>query len=277
VEVFISWSEERSQQLARALRDWLPQVIQQIDPFMSSEDIPKGQRWLNEINARLEKETLSVICVTPESLTSAWLNFEVGALAKSLDGARVCPLLLGLSPAEVHGPLSQFQAAVVTEREDMFRLAASINEGCARPLSAARLERAFTLGWSDFLDVVRGIEAGAGPMPVRPSTTATQDSAVLELLASVRELLRHPCGGCFGVRLTAVPGQKIQVIKRVREITKIGLKEAKDLVDGAERVVLRGVSRHRAESAAGELRQVTEEVEVIPLCAPAEEAAAHRR
>ena len=52
----------------------------------------------------------------------------------------------------------------------------------------------------------------------------------------------------FSVVLTAVGANKINVIKVVREVTSLGLKEAKDLVDGAPKPVKEGVSKDEAES-----------------------------
>src|SRR6266566_5144336 len=52
----------------------------------------------------------------------------------------------------------------------------------------------------------------------------------------------------FNVILTAVGGNKIGVIKAVREITSLGLKEAKDLVEGAPKAVKEGVSKDEAEN-----------------------------
>ncbi|MGA7237781.1 MAG: 50S ribosomal protein L7/L12, partial [Bryobacteraceae bacterium] len=52
----------------------------------------------------------------------------------------------------------------------------------------------------------------------------------------------------FSVVLTAVGANKINVIKVVREVTSLGLKEAKDLVDGAPKPVKEGVSKDEAET-----------------------------
>ena len=52
----------------------------------------------------------------------------------------------------------------------------------------------------------------------------------------------------FSVVLTAVGANKINVIKAVREVTSLGLKEAKDLVDGAPKAVKEGVSKDEAEA-----------------------------
>ena len=57
----------------------------------------------------------------------------------------------------------------------------------------------------------------------------------------------------FDVELTEVGGAKVKVIKVVREITGLGLKEAKDLVDGAPKVVKEAVSKEEAEGIKAKL------------------------
>ena len=66
----------------------------------------------------------------------------------------------------------------------------------------------------------------------------------------------------FDVVLSTAGAQKIQVIKVVRELTKLGLKEAKDLVDAAPKAVLEKVSKEDAEKARGDLEAVGAVVEV---------------
>jgi large subunit ribosomal protein L7/L12 len=66
----------------------------------------------------------------------------------------------------------------------------------------------------------------------------------------------------FDVVLTAAGGQKIQVIKVVRAITGLGLKEAKDLVDGAPNAVKEGVNREEADSIKAQLEEAGATVEV---------------
>ncbi|HZV51946.1 MAG TPA: 50S ribosomal protein L7/L12 [Candidatus Dormibacteraeota bacterium] len=66
----------------------------------------------------------------------------------------------------------------------------------------------------------------------------------------------------FTVVLQAAGDSKINVIKAVREITQLGLKEAKDLVDAAPRPVLENVSREDAEKAAARLREAGASVEI---------------
>ena len=59
----------------------------------------------------------------------------------------------------------------------------------------------------------------------------------------------------FTVMLTASGEQKVNVIKAVREITGIGLKEAKDLVDGAPKPIKEGVAKAAAEEALAKLKE----------------------
>jgi large subunit ribosomal protein L7/L12 len=66
----------------------------------------------------------------------------------------------------------------------------------------------------------------------------------------------------FDVILTAAGGEKIKVIKEVRAITSLGLKEAKDLVDGAPKPVLEGVDKEAAEKAKAQLEAAGASVEV---------------
>jgi large subunit ribosomal protein L7/L12 len=66
----------------------------------------------------------------------------------------------------------------------------------------------------------------------------------------------------FTVVLTNAGAQKINVIKAVREITQLGLKEAKALVDEAPKPVVENVPRERADEVAGKLKDAGAEVEV---------------
>jgi large subunit ribosomal protein L7/L12 len=59
----------------------------------------------------------------------------------------------------------------------------------------------------------------------------------------------------FDVELTAAGGQKISAIKAVREITGLGLKEAKDMVDAAPKVIKEGVSKDEAEKMKAQLEE----------------------
>ena len=66
----------------------------------------------------------------------------------------------------------------------------------------------------------------------------------------------------FDVILQNAGDKKINVIKVVREITKLGLKEAKDLVDGAPKLVVEKVSKEEAESVKKKLEEVGASIEI---------------
>lgn len=66
----------------------------------------------------------------------------------------------------------------------------------------------------------------------------------------------------FKVELQSAGDKKIQVIKVVRELTNLGLKEAKELVDGAPRTLKEGVSKEEAEAIRAKLQEVGAQIEI---------------
>jgi large subunit ribosomal protein L7/L12 len=99
------------------------------------------------------------------------------------------------------------------------------------------------------LEEVFGVSAAAAA-PMAMAAAASSDAPVAEVKDS------------FDVVLTAAGGAKINVIKVVREITGLGLKEAKDLVDGAPKAVKEGVSADEAEGIKAKLTEAGASVEV---------------
>ena len=95
-----------------------------------------------------------------------------------------------------------------------------------------------------------GITAAAPVAVAAPGAPAAGDGAAAEEKTS------------FDVVLTAAGGQKIQVIKVVRAITGLGLKEAKDLVDSAPKPVKEGVAQDEADSIKAQLEEAGATVEV---------------
>jgi len=66
----------------------------------------------------------------------------------------------------------------------------------------------------------------------------------------------------FAIHLTSAGDKKINVIKVVREVTSLGLKEAKDLVDGAPKLVKEGVSKDEAAAMKKKFEEVGAAVEI---------------
>jgi large subunit ribosomal protein L7/L12 len=114
--------------------------------------------------------------------------------------------------------------------------------------------------WS-VLDVVEAVKAiedefgiKAAAAVAAPAAGPAQSSAAEEAPAEEQTE--------FTVTLTAVGDSKINVIKAVREVTQLGLKEAKDLVDAAPKPVLENVSKEDADKAAAALKEAGATVEV---------------
>jgi large subunit ribosomal protein L7/L12 len=103
---------------------------------------------------------------------------------------------------------------------------------------ALTLMQAKELG--DYLKEVHGIEPAAGGAVMMAGPAAEAAAAPAEKTS-------------FSVILKEAGEKKIQVIKEVRAITNLGLKEAKDLVDGAPKAVKEGVSKDEAEAIKKQL------------------------
>lgn len=127
MKIFLSWSGDLSHKVACVFRDWLPNVIQSITPYVSSEDIDKGARWTSDIASQLEDSSFGIIFVTKENMDAPWVNFEAGALSKSVEQARVCPFLFDLKRTDIkESPLLQFQLTNNTKK-DIEKLILTIN------------------------------------------------------------------------------------------------------------------------------------------------------
>jgi hypothetical protein len=183
VKVFISWSGERSQGLALALRDWLPLVLHYVDPWLSEADVAAGDRWAQEVAKELEASNFGIICVTPENMGAPWVLFEAGALAKSMQGARVVPLLHNLEFSDITGPLAQFQAKKV-ERSGLGEVIQSINHAAESPVPDDRAKQLFAALWPEFENRLAVIaERAPTAKHMRP-----QHEILEELVTSVRGL-----------------------------------------------------------------------------------------
>ena len=163
MKVFISWSGEMSHKVASTLRDWLPYVIQSLKPFLSSGDINKGARWSDVLANELKDTEFGIICITPYNINSPWLNFEAGALSKSIDRSLVFPFLFHVNPSDLRGPLSQFQSTVY-EKEDVLNLLSSINSrlNSEENLEHELLRHTFDVWWPQLEEGLNRVKDSEG-------------------------------------------------------------------------------------------------------------------
>ncbi|MBC9070659.1 toll/interleukin-1 receptor domain-containing protein [Thauera sp. CAU 1555] len=154
MKVFISWSGEKSKAIASIFKDWIPAVVQAAKPYFSPNDIEKGSRWSSEIAKELEESSIGLICLTDDNLQAPWLMFEAGALSKSMDKARVCPMLFGVEPTDLAGPLVQFQGTPFS-KEEVLKLIRTINTQLGEAaLDGGVLNSVFEKWWPDLAEKV---------------------------------------------------------------------------------------------------------------------------
>lgn len=148
MKVFISCSETRSRLVAKILREKLPYILQELEPFLSENDIQSGERWAQRLAKELDSTEFGILCLTPENCRSEWLLFEAGALTKHADG-RACSILFGdLSMAQVPSPLQQFQNHSFN-RDRILQLVRDLNKELRKPLGEKQLDSTFDKQWPD--------------------------------------------------------------------------------------------------------------------------------
>jgi hypothetical protein len=150
MKVFLSWSGNRSKEVANLLSDWLSCVIQAIRPWISTRDLDRGSLWFGEINDQLKDTTVGIICLTQENKTRPWILFEAGALAKGLSTSRVCTLLIDLEPRDIEDPLAQFNHTLPS-KESIHALVKTLNNSLgASGLDISVLDQVFETYWEQF-------------------------------------------------------------------------------------------------------------------------------
>ncbi|MDR3203399.1 MAG: 50S ribosomal protein L7/L12 [Deltaproteobacteria bacterium] len=105
-------------------------------------------------------------------------------------------------------------------------------------------------------ELIKELEETFGVSAAAPTVVAAAGVATAEAAAPVEEQTE------FSLILTAIGAQKINVIKEVRVITSLGLKEAKELVEGAPQTVKEGLSKEDAEKFKKQLEAAGASVEI---------------
>lgn len=237
VKVFISWSGVQSKQLAMTLREWLREVIQAVDPWVSEEDIEKGKRWSAVLAEELEGTSQGILCLTRDNLESPWLNYEAGALAKNATESAVRTALFDLRPADITGPLAEFQHTSITDREDAYRLVQSINARCDRPLSDELLQKAFTRCWGDLEQDFGRIR---GSVKKKSTPERSQDDVLREVLVRVRDIeksIDHLKDMLPDPEESFPVGTRVKLGNQAAEVVALGEKYVLRTVDGAYKIL----------------------------------------
>lgn len=194
MKVFISWSGDVSLKVANVFREWIPFVFTNIEPYFSTEDTNKGSRWSSNIAKELEDTNFGILCVTRENLDSSWLNFEAGALSKSMEKSKVCPFLFDLKPSDIlDEPILQFQMTN-NEKNDIYKLFKSMNDSLEdKGLEEDRLKKMFELSWIRIEEELKSIENDkTDNTKKRSNGQSIIMEEMLDLLRSQQIILRNP-------------------------------------------------------------------------------------
>lgn len=184
MKVFLSWSGNRSKDVAILLNDWLCCVIQAARPWISTRDLDRGSLWFGEINDQLKDTTVGIICLTQENKNRPWILFEAGALAKGLSTSRVCTLLVDLEPKDIEDPLAQFNHTFPS-RESMLSLTKTLNTSLgASALDSRILEQVFNTYWPQFEEGFKKVLANTETSA--PSKPRPKEDMLGEILDNTR-------------------------------------------------------------------------------------------
>lgn len=214
MKIFLSWSGGLSHEVAKALDAWLPQVMNALQPWLSSQDIDKGARWFEEIGATLSSTDFGILCLTQTNINAPWILFEAGALSKSLGQARVCPLLVNVKNSDLQGPLAQFNTAGIS-KDEIFRLIQSVNVRLPddKRRTELQLAEAFEVWWPRLavkLDEAVSRSSTEEAMQPKLQKRSVEDilDEILELARLTANELRPPAEAYWGI-LETLASQKV--------------------------------------------------------------------
>lgn len=186
MKVFLSWSGNRSKEVAGLLSDWLCCVIQAARPWISTRDLDRGSLWFGEINDQLKDTTVGIICLTQENKNRPWILFEAGALAKGLSTARVCTFLIDLEPKDIEDPLAQFNHTF-SNKDSMFGLVKTLNSSLGQnSLDNRIVEQVFNTYWPQFEENFKNILQTTETS--QPSKPRPKEDVLSEILENTRAL-----------------------------------------------------------------------------------------
>ena len=184
MKVFISWSGERSRQVAELLDDWIQCVLQAVDPWMSTKDIDRGALWFTEINDQLSNTSIGIVCLTNENKNKPWILFESGALAKGLHTNRVCTFLIDLTATDLENPLAQFNHTL-PDKIGLFKLIRTINSTLGdQILKEQILEKVFETYWPQFQEKFNQVIANTPDSEVIEKRN--NEDILVDILSTVR-------------------------------------------------------------------------------------------
>lgn len=192
MRIFLSWSGDRSRYLSTCFKNWLPNVLQYLEPYMSSQDIKLGERWGTNIEENLRENDFGLVFVTPENIDAPWINFEAGALSKALK-SRLVPVIYGDDVTILNtGPLKQFQSSKNLEKDSVKQLVLDINEYASdtERLKIDKVELAFEKWWDELETELQNIPSLDTKTTKLEEEIPTDNQLLNVILREVKEMKR---------------------------------------------------------------------------------------
>lgn len=234
MHIFLSWSGQQSSQIASEFKDFLLQILPNLEVYLSTQEIAAGERWIDSIGKNLEVCSYGLLFLTSSNKESPWILFEAGALSKNFDASRVVPILCGIGDTDLVGsPLSQFQNKKLG-KEEIWQLVLGINDSDPKPIDRDRLKRSFDAFWNDTsskLDTIM-LSKDSSTKSIPKTDISNQVFSLQESMAEVLKLLRSrpfdtpatqvtmveaprrpPMGGVRRLRLTGEKGDYFLLIR----------------------------------------------------------------
>ncbi|QDU30594.1 hypothetical protein ETAA8_57400 [Anatilimnocola aggregata] len=181
MRVFVSWSGPRSQKVGEALSKFIRRVLQRTEPWYSKNSIRSGRLAYDELVKALIGTKFGILCVTADNWERPWLNFEAGALLRSVEATQVTPYLLDIKPSQLQAPLNLFQARAANQ-SDTLELCRDINTALGSDsLPPNELNDHFEKWWPELESQLNAIESTGAEPPKAPDEK--------QLILEMREML----------------------------------------------------------------------------------------
>lgn len=184
-KIFISWSKRPTDVIASELARFLRHMFDNVDPFVSKDNVAFGSLSIGEIHRELAGTTYGIVIVTRANQSEPWLNFEAGSLAKTIpddNESRVVPLLIDHeSMAQLTGPIANLQA-VMADHTGLKRLFSELADSL--DVDAAVFGSRWESGWTTFDHALAAAKRELAEGPEIPDRSAE------DMLEEVVTLLR---------------------------------------------------------------------------------------
>lgn len=187
MKLFISWSGNRSRVFAQGFAVWIRCVIQAARPWISTEDIPGGSNWFNQISSELSATSTGIICLTKENFRNEWIMFESGALFKGLPSNRLYTILIDLEVDDlVNSPLSAINHTKSTKTQ-VRKLVHDLNQQMGdHALDQLTLEKVFETYWKDFEALLKNTTDVPADHEKEKANEVSEKDMIAELLSLAR-------------------------------------------------------------------------------------------